>query len=174
MNRLCSLVAVLAVSTVQADTIYVDDDVLCGDGSSWENALDDLQRALDIASETPSVSEIRVAGGVYVPTFQIHPQFIASRTFLVGNSISPAGGAICANSLFPRLRPAGISEFFPWCIAPELPRVESISRRSTWGAERPGISSAQAMRSGAGRSSWRPTTPSPPIRFTGGGSFFPP
>ena len=61
-------VAVLAVSTAEAGTIlFVDDDVLCGDGSSWENALDDLQRAFDIASETESVSEIRVAGGVYGP-----------------------------------------------------------------------------------------------------------
>ena len=81
MKKLLAAVTVLAVSTAQADTIYVDDDIPCGDGSSWESALSDLQRAIDIASETATVSEILVAGGVYPPTFQVFPQLPRSKTF---------------------------------------------------------------------------------------------
>ncbi len=68
MNRLCSLVAVLAVSTAQAGTvIHVDDDAaLGGDGVSWDTAYKFLQDALADA-EASAAAEIRVAQGVYRP-----------------------------------------------------------------------------------------------------------
>ncbi len=65
------LVSVLALglSGAHAQTVlYVDDDApLGGDGASWSSPFKYLQDALAAASADPTVSEIRVAGGVYKP-----------------------------------------------------------------------------------------------------------
>ncbi len=51
MNKLICAVTLLAVSSAQADTIFVDDDApLGGDGLSWATAYRFLQDALDTAS----------------------------------------------------------------------------------------------------------------------------
>ncbi len=65
MKRLICGVAILAVSTAQADTIYVDDDApFGGDGLSWNTAHQFLQDAL---ANAVAGTEIRVAQGVYLP-----------------------------------------------------------------------------------------------------------
>ena len=65
MKKLLAAVTVLAVSTAQADTIYVDDDAgLRGDGSSWGMAYKFLQDALAAAVDG---DEIQLAQGVYKP-----------------------------------------------------------------------------------------------------------
>ena len=55
------------VSILQADDIYVDASSMAVvmDGTSWANAFDDLQDALDIAG---SGDVIHVAEGVYYPS----------------------------------------------------------------------------------------------------------
>ena len=59
------ILALLAVSTAQADIIYVDDDApLGGDGLSWNTAYQFLQDAL---ANAVAGTEIRVAQGVYLP-----------------------------------------------------------------------------------------------------------
>jgi len=65
MNKLLAAVTVLAVSTAQADTIYVDDDApLGGNGLSWETAFRFLQDALVTAALG---DEIHVGQGIYKP-----------------------------------------------------------------------------------------------------------
>jgi len=66
MKKLLTVATVLAVSTVHADTIYVDGQAPAGgDGSSWNAAYRFLQDAL--AAAVGTVVEIRVAQGTYVP-----------------------------------------------------------------------------------------------------------
>jgi len=69
MKNLICAVTVLAVSTAQADTIYVDDDApLGGDGMSWNGAYRYLQDALaDAEASGGVVDEIRVGQGSYRP-----------------------------------------------------------------------------------------------------------
>jgi len=59
----------LGLSGAHAQTVlYVDDDAPPGgDGMSWSSAFKYLQDALAAVSADPTVSEIRVAGGVYKP-----------------------------------------------------------------------------------------------------------
>jgi len=65
MKKLICALTVLAVSTAQADIIYVDDDApLGGDGLSWNTAYQFLQDAL---ADAVGATEIRVARGVYPP-----------------------------------------------------------------------------------------------------------
>ena len=65
MKKLICAVTVLAVSTAQADTIFVDDDATPGgDGLSWNTAYRFLQDAL---ANAVAGTEIRVAQGVYKP-----------------------------------------------------------------------------------------------------------
>ena len=65
MKKLICAVTVLAVSSVQADTIFVDDDApFGGDGLSWNTAYQFLQDAL---ANAVAGTEIRVAQGVYLP-----------------------------------------------------------------------------------------------------------
>jgi len=57
-------------SLVVKDIAYVDAGVSGGlvSGSSWTNALTDLQFAIDLTSSCPNVSEVHVASGTYFPT----------------------------------------------------------------------------------------------------------
>jgi hypothetical protein len=62
----CGLVLLLTICTAKADKIiYVDDDTVgANNGSSWADAYNYLQDALDVAHEG---DEIRVAQGIYRP-----------------------------------------------------------------------------------------------------------
>lgn len=63
---LCLCRALMAAETAQI--IYVDDDAAgANDGSSWADALNDLQDALAQAAVATEPVEIRVAQGVYKP-----------------------------------------------------------------------------------------------------------
>ena len=63
MKNLIRAVTVLAVSTAQADTIYVDDDNCPGPGSGSEaDPYCSIQTAIDAAVDT---DEIVVAPGTY-------------------------------------------------------------------------------------------------------------
>ena len=65
MKTLICAVTLLAGSTVQADTLFVDDDApLGGDGLRWNTAYQLLQDALAAAV---AGTEIRVAQGIYKP-----------------------------------------------------------------------------------------------------------
>ena len=71
MNRYVAACGALATAAAAHGqfVIYVDDDASKGgDGSSWENALDDLQDGLLIARVLQTDIEIRVAGGNYLPS----------------------------------------------------------------------------------------------------------
>ncbi len=58
-------------SSAPIDVVYVDANVIGGNGSgsSWDNAMPDLQTALNFSrQEVATVSEIWVANGIYQPT----------------------------------------------------------------------------------------------------------
>ncbi len=68
MKRLICAVTILAVSTAQADTRYVDDDAAPGgDGATWNTAYRFLRDALNEAASDETINEIRVAEGAYRP-----------------------------------------------------------------------------------------------------------
>jgi subtilisin family serine protease len=72
------------------NTWYVDADASGGnDGSSWANAYNDLQDALDAAS---SGDEIWVAQGTYKPSQTIDPNDCRSATFQLINDVGLYGG----------------------------------------------------------------------------------
>ncbi len=63
MKNLICAVTVLAVSTAQADTIYVDDDApLDGNGLNWDTAYPFLQDAI---ANAVGGTEVRVAQGTH-------------------------------------------------------------------------------------------------------------
>ncbi len=65
---LVSFVVLCFFGTAQARIIYVDADATgANDGSSWADALTDLQDALNIVTVHLQFDEIRVAQGVYTP-----------------------------------------------------------------------------------------------------------
>ncbi|MEM8899164.1 MAG: choice-of-anchor Q domain-containing protein, partial [Bacteroidota bacterium] len=69
--------------------VYVDQDASgADDGSSWEDAFEDLQDALAFARTNPSVREIWVAEGVYTPTSGTN----SSLSFELVNGIGLLGG----------------------------------------------------------------------------------
>ena len=93
MKRLICGVAILAVSTARADTIYVDDDApVGGDGLGWNTAYQFLQDAL---ANAVGGTEIRVAQGLYVPdqdeTGNVTPGD-RTATFQLINAVTIAGG----------------------------------------------------------------------------------
>ena len=67
--------------------VYVDQNVNGGNGSGsdWENALTDLQAALDIAQNCADANEIWVAQGVYYPTRNLSGALTSERgaTFFI-------------------------------------------------------------------------------------------
>ncbi len=89
-----NVILALAVTTgAGATVIYVDDDAAGpGTGLSWQDAFPNLQAALDAALADPNATEIRVAGGTYVPSLLTDPNDTRSATFLLGDGISLHGG----------------------------------------------------------------------------------
>jgi parallel beta-helix repeat protein len=72
------------------EVIYVDKDAEgANDGSSWPDAVPDLQNALQIVALRPNVREIRVAQGVYTPA---EPNAEPDATFQLINGVTIKGG----------------------------------------------------------------------------------
>ena len=73
---------------------FADDDALDGgDGLSWMTAYNDLQDALgDAGDPNAGVTEIRVAGGIYVPSLRMDPNDPRTATFLLLDSVALRGG----------------------------------------------------------------------------------
>jgi len=95
MKTLICAVNLLAVSTAHAGNIlYVDDDAPPGgNGLNWATAYQDLQDALDTASNGANgVNEIRIAQGCYVPTEQTDPPDAMSATFTLIDGVELRGG----------------------------------------------------------------------------------
>lgn len=75
--------------------VYVNANLTTGnqDGSSWQNAFNNLQDALDIATEN---DQIWIAEGVYYPTKDktgaANPEDIRTRTFSIDKTIQLFGG----------------------------------------------------------------------------------
>jgi predicted outer membrane repeat protein len=91
MKSLIWAATVLAVSTAQADTIFVDDDAPNGgDGLSWATAYNDLTDALNAVDV--SITQIWVAAGTYTPTFQFTGGAPQSASFWFENNVSLLGG----------------------------------------------------------------------------------
>jgi len=83
----------LAGSTQAQSIRYVDDDAPSGgDGLSWSTAYNNLQDALSEALGDPSITEIRVAGGMYVPSVQTEPGVPRTETFQLINGVTLSGG----------------------------------------------------------------------------------
>src|SRR5262245_38250060 len=72
---------------------YVDDNApLGGNGQSWATAYSDFQSALSEAAGAPgTITEIRVAQGVYKPSTPILPTPLY-RTFTMLNGVTLNGG----------------------------------------------------------------------------------
>ncbi len=90
-HRLAGTLAALSTAAaVHGQTIlYVDDDAPGGNGRSWNEAFNDLQDALWLASYVQGVIEIRIADGIYTPdrgtgirevSFQIDATMVGSVT----------------------------------------------------------------------------------------------
>ena len=72
---------------------YVDDDApLYGDGRSWNTAYRQVQQALSAAADNSDITEIRVAGGAYVPTEQTDPNDPHTATYQLINGVTLSGG----------------------------------------------------------------------------------
>jgi len=72
---------------------YVDDDAAAGgDGQSWLTAYQDLEVALAEARGDPGITEIRVAGGLYLPSLRSEPDTPRSECFQLINGVAVRGG----------------------------------------------------------------------------------
>ncbi len=82
--------ALLVTGTASAQTTwYVDDDAdPNGAGTSWQTAFQTLQNALDAAADD---DEIRVGGGIYLPSEQIDPNDPRTATFQLINGVGLYG-----------------------------------------------------------------------------------
>jgi len=75
---------------IVAGTIYVDKDAIgSGDGSSWEDALINLQSALNVAMPG---NEIWVAAGTYYPSVEVGGSGDRYNTFQMKNGVTIKGG----------------------------------------------------------------------------------
>ena len=74
-------------------TLYVDDDAGEGNiGQSWDAPYENLESALVFAREHPIITEIHVAGGVYVPSGESESGVPRSKTFQLVNGVAILGG----------------------------------------------------------------------------------
>jgi hypothetical protein len=84
------ILLIFGCTATHENVIYVKADaVLKGDGKSWETAFNDLQSALDSASEG---DEIWVAAGVYKPTVKIGGEEERHKSFQLKNGVALYGG----------------------------------------------------------------------------------
>ncbi len=80
------------------DTLYVNaNNTSPGDGSSWSNAFDDLQDAIDISNANGGGLHIWVAAGTYHPTFAVDTDGMngaepRERTFYITQPVEVYGG----------------------------------------------------------------------------------
>jgi len=82
---------VTAHFAINSDVIYVDDDATgLNSGSSWDDALTDLQDALDVVAI--SGKDIWVAAGMYHPSVMIGGSIPPYRTFQMINGVAIYGG----------------------------------------------------------------------------------
>jgi len=80
----------LSLSPASAKTIYVNSSVPpSGSGTSWSDAYDSLQDALDTADPC---DQIWVAAGTYIPTARIDPCDTRTATFQMINGVAIYGG----------------------------------------------------------------------------------
>lgn len=63
-----------------------------GDGLSWSSAYNDLQDAIEDAESNPSVGEIWVAQGLYLPSRREGLETPRSETFKIPNNVAVYGG----------------------------------------------------------------------------------
>ena len=88
------MVAVVDMGAYERGPIlHVDDDTPArGDGLSWSTAFQNLQDALFAAANDPSIDEIHVAGGIYVPSEQTDPNDPRTATFQLISGVALYGG----------------------------------------------------------------------------------
>ena len=88
------LLVVWLGESVQARNIrYVDDDAMSGgNGLLWFTAYNDLQDALTEALSDPTITEIRVAGGTYVPSVQAELGTPRTEAYQLIKGVTLAGG----------------------------------------------------------------------------------
>jgi hypothetical protein len=92
----------LGLTCAFAEQRYVDADAAgANDGSSWENAYNDLQDALADANSNGDVDEILVAQGVYKPA---GPSGDRTATFQLMNNVAIKGGYAGFGAPDPNLR----------------------------------------------------------------------
>ena len=98
--------------TTQGRIIYVDDDATgANDGSSWTDALTDLQDAIAIARWD---TEIRVAQGIYTPT---QDPLDREATFQLKDTVTIHGGYAGRAGMYPDFRH---TEFFVTILSGDI------------------------------------------------------
>ncbi|UCC30343.1 MAG: right-handed parallel beta-helix repeat-containing protein [Phycisphaerales bacterium] len=87
------IVACFAGSAQAQNVRYVDDDAPgVGNGLAWSTAYHDLQDALTEALGDPTITEIRLASGTYVPSLQTVPGVARTEAFQLINGVTLSGG----------------------------------------------------------------------------------
>ena len=86
-------IMVVLVGSARGENRYVDDDAeQGGDGQSWLTPYNNLEDALAEARSDPGITEIHVAGGVYVPSARSDPNVPRTEAFQLINGVAAYGG----------------------------------------------------------------------------------
>ena len=87
------VIGVIVPAASAQTTLYVDQNAGPGNnGQSWLAPFKSLEDALATARANPSITEIRVAGGVYVPSARSDPATARTETFQLLNGVAIYGG----------------------------------------------------------------------------------
>jgi hypothetical protein len=99
-------VVILLCAAAGARTIYVDDDAPgAHDGTSWTDAYDLFQAALNDARNSEEPVEVRVAQGIYEPSSEVwYPEESEVPTFYIHGGIVVRGGFAGAAAADPNAR----------------------------------------------------------------------
>lgn len=98
MNRMiamsvCAMVSMTTAATAQSIRYVDDDSPPGGDGLSWATAYDVLEEGIqDFLAPGSTVTEVWVAAGTYVPTWQTDPFDLRTVTIFLRNGLSILGG----------------------------------------------------------------------------------